>query len=339
MRRAVTLAVAVALLGCRQIAGIEDIQLTGATGDGGGKVQTLVTANAGEALAVPVAMFVTGGFVVVVTENSIWRCATTGCAKPEVLVPSFAGLTLDAALVGSEIYFTTNESGGTIRAVGVDGKNARVFKLAPKVEGIASDGTNVFWATRPDPSPGQLMKCAVGTSCAAPALVIDALDQISGASFALVTVFAGNVYTNVNNTSGQAIEKLVSCATNATCGTAPKATSITSDDFVRGYFVSTPTRLVFSSGTSISYYDPSSKLVVVASGTNIGGTALAADDKVAVTDSTDGDVLLSAAFAGPPQLTPVTPKLPNALDAVAVDSGFAYFVTVTGGMTLARAPL
>lgn len=342
MRRALTLASVVTLLACRQIAGIEDIQLTsdgGSTGDGGSKVQVLTKSSSGEALALPIAMFVNGGFVYVVTENSIWRCSTSGCPTPEVVLPSFAGLTLDATLVGSEIYFTTNENGGSVRAIGLDGKNARVFKLVPKVEGIASDGTQIFFATRPDPNPGQVLRCPVGTTCATSTLVIDALDQVQGASFALVTVFNGQVYTNVNNTNGSAIEKLVSCGVSATCGTAPKATSVTGDDFHQGYFLSTPTRLLFSDTNSLSFYDTSMKLVVVASATNLGGAIVAADDKFFVSDNVEGDVLLSAPFAGPPQLTPATPKQPNIVDAAVVDAGVVYFVSTTGGATLGRAAL
>jgi hypothetical protein len=341
MRRALVLAGLASLLACRQIAGIEDIKLTSDAGGGtdAGSVQVLTTASSGEALTLPIAMFVTSGYVVVVTESSVWRCPTTGCAKPEVIVPSFAGLTLDATLVGSELYFTTNENNGTIRAVGIDGKNARVYKLAPGAEGIASDGTNVFWATRPEPNPGQLVRCPVGTTCATPTAVIDSLQQVQGSAFAAVVVFAGNVYTNVTNTSASAIERLVSCGTTATCGATPKTTSIVGDGFGQGYFRSTPTRLLFTDANSVSFYDTALKLVVVASSSNLSGAVLANDDARVVTTNFDGDVLLSVPFAGPPQLRPVTPKQANNIDVAAVDGGFVYFVATGGAMTLARAPL
>jgi hypothetical protein len=329
------------LLGCRQIAGIEDIQLTGdggATTDGGtSKIETLVSATSGEAIATALEMFVKDGQVYVVTESSIWRCAITGCTTPEVVVPSFAGLASDAVLVGSEIYFSTNENGGSIRAVGLDGKNLRVFGLAPKVEGVGSDGTQIFWATHPDPNPGQILRCAIGTTCASPTVVIDALDQVVD-SFAMVVVFGGQVFTNVTN-SGSAIEKLVSCGTTATCGASPKPTAITSDFFAHNYFYETPTRLLYNDGTNLAYFDPTLKDVVVASSKSLGGLWTSADDRAIVSDNVNGDGILSAPLAGPPQVSTVVPAQTDTIDTGVASNGFVYFVISSAGAKLYRAPI
>ena len=325
------------LSACRLVAGIEDFQITGAGADGGpSNVTTLVTASSGDAVSSGVAMFVSSGFVYVVAENSIWRCATAGCAAPEVLVPTFAGLVRSAALVGSEIYFTTNEGGGSIRAVGTDGKNARVFSAVKDVQEISSDGAQVFFATmNASTLTGQVLRCPIGASCATPTVVMDSLDQAT--VFAHAIVWNGSVYTNVNDSTGTAFEKLVSCGLTATCGTNPKSTTITGD-FDTVPFHATPTRLLFLDGEDLGSYDVGLKRTIAASSKDFGGTWVAGDDKVVVSGNLNGDAIVAAPLVGPPKLTTLAAKQAATVSAAVVDSGFVYFVVKSAGVSLYRVP-
>lgn len=323
-----------AVSGCRLVAGIEDIQLTGNDGgggtDGGLPKPEILTSAPGEPVT---GLLVDGNFVFARTETSIWRCPLAGCTAPEVIVPSATPVIHDFAIVGGEVYYSTTEGNGTIRAVGLDGKNGRVYRAVAEVYDLATDGTQIFWSISPQVTAGgSVQRCAVPT-CTAPATVMTV--DYGSATATELHVFSGNIHTVALATAGVE-EPMFKCALAGSCGATPQtfiadATGMT--------FSPSATRLFYASDKSYGFFDATGKKTILGNGeTSQAGNWVAGDDafvyaNVYQSASATDEYIMRAPVAGGAAVPIAAAKT---FDAGVVSGGYLYFAYVGGAVTLAR---
>jgi hypothetical protein len=93
------------------------------------------------------------------TVGVVYQCPKTGCTTPVVLGPGYAtGMGVDA----TNVYWN-DFSGGTVVSCAIGGCANQPTVIAPnqpQAEGVAFDGTNLFWATM-----GNIVTCTA-PSCA-----------------------------------------------------------------------------------------------------------------------------------------------------------------------------
>ncbi len=334
MRRVAMLALVASVSGCRLVAGIEDIQLTGSN-DGGTEGGALpkpevLTSAAGEPVK---GLLVDGNFVFARTDTSIWRCPVGGCAAPEMIVPSATPVIHDFAIVGGELYYATSEGNGTIRAVAFDGKNGRVYRTVAEVYDLATDGTQLFWSISPQSTTGgSVQRCATPT-CAAPATVMTV--DFGSATATELHVFSGNIHAVALAMSGVE-EPMFKCALAGSCGANPQ-TFIT--DATGMTFSPSTTRLFFASDTAYGYYDPAGKKTILGNGeTSQSGNWVAGDDAFVFANvyqsASAADEYIVRAPVGGGAPTPVAAA--KTFGAGAVSGGYVYFSYVATAVVLAR---
>lgn len=330
----VVLAAAIVLVsGCRQIAGIEDIQLTGDAGitsDAGTlpKSETLVSV-VGEAVN---GLIVSSGYVYARTATSVWRCPILGCQAPEILVPSSAATILDIEVFGTELYFASTESGGVIRAVGLDGKNGRIYTAAPDVAKLATDGKVMFWASAPSAGGGDVQRCAAPTCATSTSMItIDFVDFDPEA--VELHVFGTDVVAV--GESGTTDVRAVKCGVGATCGSTP--TTVIADASELTLFP-TPSRLLFASYDDIGFYDGAGKRTILANGATGTSPWVAGDDAFVFANLAEGATTAEHAIrvATTGGAASTVAQVAESIDAGAVDGGYLYYAYKTTSVVLAR---
>lgn len=334
MRRLALVSLVVAVSGCRLVAGIEDIQLTSTTDggvtDGGLPKAEILMAAAGEPVK---GLLVDNAFVYARTDTSIWRCPVAGCTAPEVLVPPATPVIQDFAIVGSEIYFSTSEGTGTIRAVGVDGKNGRVYRAVAEVYDLATDGSQLFWSISPQSTVGgSVQRCAVPT-CTAPTTVMTV--DYGSATATELHVFSGNIHTVALAASGIE-EPMVKCAVSGTCGATPQTFITDATGFT---FAPSATRMFYASDKSYGFFDVTGKKTILGNGeTSQAGNWVTGSDafmyaNVYQSASAIDEFIVRAPVGGG---TPAPIAAAKEFGAGVASGGYVYFSYVATAVTLAR---
>ena len=338
-----------ALSACRQVAGIEDIKLTG---DGGAQVgvPSVVFTRGNETVD---EIIVDGPYVYARTFSGILRCPSTGCGStPEALV-SFgpSDVVNDMALAGDSIYYALSGTSldddggapvpandGTIHKVGKDGKGGSVFKggLGDAVA-LGADATNLYWLDDPNGlganGTATASRCALGTCVTAQSI-------ITGIDTALIT--ASDTHFFVRGTdlyvfaADGVTQALYTCATATPCGATPKkfATGLDSDDD----FFPDPARLFYVTAKGdVGYLDATGTKKVLVGG-QAAPTSIVADASfVYFTTPTTGTVLRMPNTGSPATPAPFATQQPGAT-GLAQDATSVYWIIETGagGNTVMR---
>jgi hypothetical protein len=102
-------------------------------------------------------------------------------------------------VAGDFVYFTDGESTVYSCATGTNGATAATYTSVTQPGGLASDGTNLYWAENTSGSSSSssttgtggasILTCALGATCAKPTTVVSGLDAVDGVAVTATTLY------------------------------------------------------------------------------------------------------------------------------------------------------
>lgn len=128
--------------------------------------------------------------------GNIQKCAVTGCASiPTTMAMGVTagGFVISPVAAKAFGYWTdSTNTPGVVSVVPLASGAATTFASNQNTpQGIAADATNVYWVDQPLGVAGSIMKCALGTACVTPTLVV--ATPATG-SATMLAVDAANLY-------------------------------------------------------------------------------------------------------------------------------------------------
>lgn len=339
MRRALPFALFALAVACRQIVGIDHVELGDAGGDAGPGMPSQVFNRGSEPI---VKILSDGQYVYALLGSSIVRCKVTGCGTtPDMVVPNVASGLINDFAMAARIYYsqegttaTLGDGGmppandGSIRVCDKDGKNDAVFLPglpAPSFMAIAGD---LYWFDDQDDiaadNPKNTMRrCPLTGGCGQGTSVMDNLGGLGTA----VAADVKSVYV-LTGDSMNVNDAVYACATGTSCGAMPRIALTNIDSASYGSIAADGTYLYFTldSKGDILRIDQQNMVKPLVGG-QVGTKGITSDGKHVYWGTSNGAVMRVPVEGGPPQMIASGQAKP---DLLTTDATNVYWVVESG---------
>lgn len=339
------------VIACRQIIGIEHVDLGDAGGDAGTGMPSQVFTRGSEPI---VKIASDGEYVYALLASSIVRCKVGGCGTtPDTVVPTVASGLIDDFALGARIYYSQEgttaslpdggappANDGSIRVCDKDGKNDAVFLpglAAPTFMTIAGD---LYWfddqdTIGADNPKNSMRRCPLTGGCGQGMSVMDGLGGLGTA----VAGDSKSVYVLTGDTMN-VNDAVYACATGTSCGNMPRLALGNIDSAGYGSIAADGTYLYFTLDTKgdilrIDQQNTPKTLV----GGQVGTKGITSDGKHVYWGTSNGAVSRVPINGGPVQMLASGQATP---DLLTTDAMNIYWVVTSGGgssvMSLPKPP-
>ena len=342
--------------GCRQIVGIDHVEL-GDAGDGG----TTMEGGAGTPAQVftrgnePIAKILSDGqYVYALLSASIVRCKVTGCGTtPDPVIPMVAGGIIDDMAIGARLFYsmegttlTLPDGGappandGSIHVADKDGKNDAVFLPGLPAPTHMALATDLYWfddqdEIAADNPVNSLRRCAITGGCGKGTSVIDGLGGFSTS----VVADPKSVYVLTGDKAGNN-DGVFACAAGSSCGNMPRLAIGSIDSSAFSSMASDGTYLYFTTDTKgdILRVDQMNMVKTLVGG-QVGPVGIATDGKYVYWGTSTGAIVRVGIDGGAAQTIASSQAKPNLLT---LDAANIYWVVESGAgsavMSLPKPP-